>query len=177
MKSNVSALLQQRNVSLCLSVKKNVMKIASLIWIIETATRCYCYNSRDWRKSRTGQLIRTVVQLYAGTLIRRNARADKPAANQYFIRNLSLALARSHNAHSLICMCIWAWIHVYMYVHEFNDGTDRRWVRDTRLPYHRGISCDKSIRKVRDFFPDGYYRSIIGCCEINELKIEEVSSI
>lgn len=42
--------------------------------------------------------------IYAGTLIRRNARADKPArsvqrANQYFIRNLSLT--RSFSLHSL----------------------------------------------------------------------------
>jgi len=45
--------------------------------------------------------------IYAGTLIRRNARADKPAvqrANQYFICNLSLA--RSFSLHSLPCVCV-----------------------------------------------------------------------
>lgn len=46
--------------------------------------------------------------IYAGTLIRRNARADKPAravqrANQYFIRNVSLARSRSRY---IRCLCV-----------------------------------------------------------------------
>jgi len=51
--------------------------------------------------------------IYAGTLIRRNARANKPAvqrANQYFICNLSLA--RSFSLHSLPCVCVCVCVYV-----------------------------------------------------------------
>lgn len=86
--------------------------------------------------------------IYAGTLIRRNARADKPAvqrANQYFIRNLSLA--RSFSLHSLpVCVCKYAHVRA-----NLTTRPTAEWAQYA-ITIQAGISCNKSIRKARDFF-------------------------